>query len=79
MYEGEGDAHGGDPGGEDDGVSVLVAPVFCALREGFRFFDLGAELFLRVEVHVAFGHVSGFVAAGGPVSSDDGYALLSVS
>merc|ERR1711881_218520 len=48
MYEREGDAHGGDPGAEDDAVTVVVRPVAGALPKWFRFFYLCAELGLCV-------------------------------
>ena len=76
----EGYTHGCDPGAEDDGVAVLVAPVLRALHPWLLLCNLGAKFGLAVGVLEAFRLAFGFEATGGAISGDDScrkYQLVS--
>lgn len=68
AHDGQGEGHGGDPGGEDDGVAVLPAPVHELLLVAAGLLgglDHALGLIL-VEVHGVFGLLEGDgVALGG--------------
>ena len=72
AYDGEGNTHGGKPGGTDDGVAVLPAPVFDLLETSFRGFDGLALTFGCIFVLVV-GVAGGFEGTGVSVGGDDGY------